>query len=263
MANDTEKWTDLLQVRKYDPAKRPPVENPIFTIQGKIVGMLQSYIIFSGLPKASKSTYLAAVAASAITDHSIWQMRMSLPVERRRIGYFDTEMSAFDFYRQMDKIKYLAGSDLPPYFDAYSMREDMPGKIKMMVEQYLINYPDCAVVFIDGLLDLCLNYNDERETRMLTNWFKRVTKQYNCLLVGVIHLGKGAGETLGHLGSNTDRWAQSTMIVEKNKETNQFVLKPKYLRSSDDFEPIAIMNYTGSWQQVPYIHAIPNPKAKK
>ncbi len=225
--------------------------------------MLQSYIIFSGLPKASKSTYLAAVAASGITDHSIWSMRMSLPKDRRRMGYFDTEMSAFDFYRQMDKIKYLAGSELPPYFDAFSMREDMPSRIKLMVEQYLINHPDCAVIFIDGFLDLCLNYNDERETRLLTNWFKRITKKYNCLLVGVIHLGKGAGETLGHLGSNTDRWAQSTMIVEKNKETGQFILKPKYLRSSDDFEPIAINNFEGSWREVPYIYSIPNPKKAK
>ncbi len=256
-------YSELLQARKYDPSTRPPAENPIFTIQGKIVGMLQSYIIFSGLPKASKSTYLAAVAASGITDHSIWSMRMSLPKDRRRMGYFDTEMSAFDFYRQMDKIKYLAGSELPPYFDAFSMREDMPSRIKMMVEQYLINHPDCAVVFIDGFLDLCLNYNDERETRLLTNWFKRITKKYNCLLVGVIHLGKGAGETLGHLGSNTDRWAQSTMIVEKNKETGQFILKPKYLRSSDDFEPIAINNFEGSWREVPYIHSVPNPKKTK
>ena len=263
MTEEKQKWSDLLKVRRYDPSVKPPDINPIFTIQGKIVGMLQSYIVFSGLPKASKSTFLAAVAASSITDSSIWQMRMSTPKERRRIGYFDTEMSAFDFYRQMDKIKYLAGSELPPYFDAYSMREDMPSKIKMMVEQYLIDNPDCAVCFIDGFLDLCLNYNDERETRLLTNWFKRITKQYNCLLIGVIHLSKGVGETLGHLGSNTDRWAQSTMIVEKVKETNQFVLKPKYLRSSDDFEPIAIMNYSGNWTQVPYIPVIPNVKAKK
>jgi hypothetical protein len=43
------------------------------------------------------------------------------------------------------------------------------------------------------------------------------------------------------------------MIVERNRETRQFILKPKYLRSSDDFEPIAIMNFEGQWNQVPLI----------
>jgi hypothetical protein len=84
--------------------------------------------------------------------------------------------------------------------------------------------------------------------------------------MGVLHLGKGQGETLGHLGSNTDRWSQSTMIVEKNKDAGQFVLKSKYLRSDGDFEPVAIMNFDGRWSQVPYIEQIapiPTKKPKK
>jgi hypothetical protein len=119
---------------------------------------------------------------------------------------------------------------------------------------------------VDGLLDLCLDYNDPKETRLVTNWLKRITKQYDILLMGVLHLGKGQGETLGHLGSNTDRWSQSTMIVEKNKDAGQFVLKSKYLRSDGDFEPVAIMNFDGRWSQVPYIEQIapiPTKKPKK
>jgi hypothetical protein len=56
------------------------------------------------------------------------------------------------------------------------------------------------------------------------------------------------------------------MIVEKNKDAGQFVLKPKYIRSDADFEPVAIMNFDGRWSQVPYIEpapAIPTKKTKK
>jgi len=190
-----------------------------------------------------------------------------LPYDRQRIGYFDTEMSSFDFYRQVDKIITLAEKkSLPPTFDAYSLREDMPSKIRAMIEQYLIENKDCSCIFVDGMLDLCLDYNDPRETRLVTNWLKRITKQYDILLIGVLHLGKGQGETLGHLGSNTDRWSQSTMIVEKNRDVGQFVLRPKYLRSDEDFEPIAISNFNGQWKQVVYIEPIqpiPNKKTKK
>jgi hypothetical protein len=194
-------------------------------------------------------------------------MKLQLPYDRPRIGYFDTEMSSFDFYRQMDKIISLAEKkSLPDHFDAYSMREDMPAKIRAMIEQYLIDNKDCSCLIVDGLLDLCLDYNDPKETRLVTNWLKRITKQYDILLMGVLHLGKGQGETLGHLGSNTDRWSQSTMIVEKNKDAGQFVLKSKYLRSDGDFEPVAIMNFEGRWSQVPYIEQIapiPTKKPKK
>jgi hypothetical protein len=255
MTNDRE-YNDLLNARRYDPARRPSQEQVIFTINSKILGTLENYICLCGLPKGGKSSYLAAIAASALVPQyqAVFGLKLTLPADRQRLAYFDTEHSAFDFYRQMDKIKSFADKNsLPDFFDAFSTREDMPARIRKLVETYLQAHPDCSVLIIDGLLDLCLNYNDERETRLLTNWFKRITKQYNLLLIGVLHLGKGQGETLGHLGSNTDRWAQSTLIVEKNKENNQFILRPKYLRSSDDFNPIAIMNYNGLWQQVPYI----------
>ena len=183
----------------------------------------------------------------------VFGIKLTTPTDRPKIAYFDTESSQYDFHRQMTRIKDFALLNrLPDRLDAFSFREDMPSRIRKMIETYLIETPSCSVIVVDGLLDLCLNYNDERETRLLANWFKRITKVYNILMIGVLHLGKNGGESLGHLGSNTDRWAQSTLIVEKNRETRQFVLKPKFLRSSDEFEPIALMNFEGRWQQLPY-----------
>lgn len=60
---------------------------------------------------------------------------------------------------------------------------------------------------------------------------------------------------MGHLGSAADRAAQSIMIVEKDKERNCYILKPEYLRSADDFAPIAI-HYNKSleqWEQTDYM----------
>lgn len=255
MAKDVKTYSGLLKLRKYNPLHLPKSQEVIFIIQNKVIGALSNYIVLSGLPKASKSTYAAAIMASAIVPsyQNIFGMKLALPDNRHRIAYFDTESSPYDFYRQIEKIKSFGlVNNLPENFDAFNFREDQPNVILNLVETYLQENHDCACICIDGLLDLCLNYNDETETRLLTNWFKRVTKQYNILLIGVLHLSKGMGETLGHLGSNTDRYAQSTLLVEKNKSTGQFVLKPKYLRSSDDFEPIALMNFDGRWQQLPY-----------
>ena len=119
-----------------------------------------------------------------------------------------------------------------------------------MVEHYL-KESGAPIVILDGLLDLIFDYNDPIESRKLINWFKRLTKIYDCCIIGVLHQGKGAaGTTLGHLGSNTDRYAQSTIEIVKDKEKQTFTMSSRFLRSSDDFEPVTLINSGGEWQQV-------------
>jgi hypothetical protein len=141
-------------------------------------------------------------------------------------------------------------SGFPDWFDAFSHREDGPEVIKSLIEAYLSIYPDCSVVVIDGLLDLLIDFNDVSESRNLINWLKRISKIYNCLIVTVLHLGKKDMNTLGHLGSMCDRYSQSTLKIERDKERNCFTLSPSFLRSSADFDPVHIA-YTGDgWHEL-------------
>jgi len=204
------------------------------------------------LPKAGKSTFLAAAIASAFQPGDVFGMKVHFPENRRKISYFDTESSDFDFYRQVNKIKHFSNlNNLPSWADCFTVREDGPGEIRALIVNYLENNPDCPIVIIDGLLDLIFDYNSEVESRKLVNWFKKLTKIYNCLFVGVLHQGKGLGaQTLGHLGSNCDRWASSTLEIVKDKDKKTFTLQPRFLRSSEDFEPVVLMNIGGNWQQI-------------
>lgn len=258
---------DILQARKFDSNKIPEKQHISFTIQGKCIAQLGSYCVISGLPKSSKSTYLSAAIGSAYLPkfQDNWGIKFHLPENRNKIGYFDTESSQYDFYQQIEKIKkFSLTSILHPDIDCFNTREDSPDLIRAIIVEYLKSTPECSILCIDGFLDLCFNYNDEVETRKLTNWFKKITKEFNIMLLGVLHLGKSGGnETLGHLGSNTDRWANSTLIVEKDRNNNQYVLKPKFLRSSGDFDPIAITNIEGTWYQQQYQHTEINSPIKK
>jgi hypothetical protein len=38
------------------------------------------------------------------------------------------------------------------------------------------------------------------------------------------------------------------MVKDKDKKT--FTLKPRFLRSSEDFDPVVLMNIAGDWQQI-------------
>jgi hypothetical protein len=243
---------EKLALRKYKPDFIPPQSQVIFTIDDKPIGTIQNFIVFSGLPKAGKSTFLAAAIASAFQPGDVFGMKVHFPENRRKIAYFDTESSDFDFYRQVNKIKHFSNlNNLPPWADCFTVREDGPAEIRALIVNYLENNPDCPIIIIDGLLDLIFDYNSEVESRKLVNWFKKLTKIYNCLFVGVLHQGKGLGaQTLGHLGSNCDRWASSTLEIVKDKDKKTFTLQPRFLRSSEDFEPVVLMNIAGNWQQI-------------
>jgi hypothetical protein len=238
-----------LKDREFSRDYQPPAETTVLTVGDRVVGTTCNYVVYSGLPKTGKSTYVTGLIASAFTPFPIFTQKVYLPGTRRRVALFDTESAAYDLARTRDRITHLAKlATLPDRMDIFTLREDPPAVNRAFIESYLKETPECAIAVIDGVLDLCVDYNDVTQTREVTDYLKRITKVYDVCLVLVLHLSKNTGETLGHLGANTDRWAQSTVTVEKVKDTRQMILKPKFLRSADDFDPVAI-RYDGDMKK--------------
>jgi hypothetical protein len=243
--------------RGYDP----PQEQILFTIQGQNIGSIQNYCIISGLPKSGKSTFTTSIVASAFHTYDIFDMKLQTLPKRPKILYIDTESSEFDFYKHMARIKNVGNIDeLPSFFDSFCLRKESPETIKLMIKAYLENTPECSIIILDGLLDIVMNYNDEVECRKVVNWIKEITTVNNLLLIGILHTGKNEGKTLGHLGSNTDRWAQSTLSVRK-EENGTFVLEPKFLRSAGGFKAIQI-EYSIDENKFIQINSIPVNEVK-
>jgi hypothetical protein len=257
-------YFNLFQQRLYKKTDLP--QNIAFTIRGKIIGTLGNFCIFSGLPKASKSTFLAGAIASAFLPGPVYGMKISTPEKRANILYVDTESAAWDYQAQMQKIaRHVGGAGISKDLISISVREDDPATITGLVDWYLGNFPDCSVLVLDGLLDLIWDYNSEVESRKVINWLKKITKVHNILVIGVLHLSKGTGQTLGHFGSLADRYAQSVLEIVKNHDARQFHIKPKFLRSSDDFEPVAIAwdDFLQKMVETSYVEIIDNNKKIK
>jgi len=242
---------ETLALRKYDPGYIPNSENIVLTIDNKHTGSLQNFVVISGLPKAGKSTFISAIISSAFVPFDVFTMKIHLPQDRRRICYFDTESSDYDFYRQINKIKGFSQlTELPDNFDAYQVREDSSLDIKKLIDRYLELTPDCSILVIDGLLDLLNDSNDTTESSLLTKWLKKITKIYNILVITVLHQSKSNLSTTGHIGSATDRFAQSTLDIVKDKDKNMYILSSRFMRSDSDFESVTLMNFNGIFEQV-------------
>jgi hypothetical protein len=241
----------LLQLRKYKPEFKPKADNVLLRIQNKVVATSSNYIVFGGLPKAGKSSFLNACIASAFVPYDIFSMKLTFMENRNRLCLFDTESSDYDYYNRIESIKKFAElSTMPAIFDSYQVREDSASMIKKMIEKYLELNPDCSILIIDGLLSIITNYNDETESSLLTKWLMKITKVYDLLIITVLHFNKSNDHTTGVIGSHSDRFAQSTLDIKKDKENNTYVMNARFMRSDADFEPITLMNFNGTLQQI-------------
>jgi archaellum biogenesis ATPase FlaH len=230
------------------------------SIENKNIGSAGNFVIISGLPKAGKSTFLNAFISSNFKKEEIFGIEL---ITENKIGYFDTESNQTDFYNNLKRIKYMAKiKTFPTNFNAYNTRIDSTETNKILIEAYILVHQP-KIVFIDGLLDLLNNYNDEKESRELIVWLKKITSEYNILIIGVVHTGKKDNHTLGHFGSMVDRYAQSVLEVIKDKENNIFTLKSKYLRSANDFNDINIMYDENINKYMQVSVTLPPPLAQK
>lgn len=254
----------LLQTHEFNAQDPAPVEQVVFRIQFKKIGSLGDFILFSGRPKAGKGKYIAGCIAAALSRTEIFDMSIRLPEEKRKVVHFDTEQSKYSHWKMMELIKQLTAENLPAFFKSYRCRSVGPSQILAMIEYFLKLNPDTGIVYLDGLLDTIESINDEKHSNYIKRWLKRITEDYNVLLAGVIHRGFSSDKSIGHIGSDGERAAQSVLHIEKDKERKQYIMKSEYLRDDDDILPVAIHYNTQLqlWEQTEYLPEAPANLAK-
>lgn len=246
----------LLKEALFDQHQQEPEEVVVFRIEGQNIGSQGNFALVTGLPKAGKGKYICGFTASALVKEIIFGMQVLLRQGKNGIAYWDTEQSRHDHFQMMKVIKQLIQRDeIPSNYYSYHCRKHDPQTIIPMIEHDLQTNKNIGIVILDGLLDLIDSFNDEKQSKALVNFLKRITDVYGIFVLAVLHRSKSVDKSVGHLGSAADRAAQSVLIVEKNKELKHYILKAEYLRNADDFTPIAIFynRQTGAWEQCDYV----------
>jgi hypothetical protein len=240
-------YAEILAQRQFDHNREVIPDKIYFTIDNGIdepatIGTAGNFVAITGLPKAGKSTFVSALISSHILTSPVFTFSLKTYPGKFKIAVFDTEQSPYDFNRTVNRIERFTKFERPTIFkflDAYLTREDNSNDILKLISTYLKNTPECGVLIIDGILDLIDNMNDEGASKRLIRILKRWGKKYDILIITILHLGKKDNSSIGHIGSASDRYAQSTLIVEKTKE-GTFTCGAKFLRSARDFQTIEI-----------------------
>ena len=124
LAEPTGSWRDA-RLLVTDVFEAPPV---ILRVGDSIVGTLGNFSASTGKAKSKKTFNVCAIVAAAMTGSTVLNYSASLPPEKRRILYVDTEQSRFHCKRARRYASAAVGVLVPAWLcNQRSAEEDRGG----------------------------------------------------------------------------------------------------------------------------------------
>ena len=94
-------------------------------------------------------------------------------------------------------------------------------------------------VFLDGVVDLCEDSNDNKESRKVVEGLVRITEECECAILGVLHTNKKDDEARGHLGTIAQQ--KGSEIYEMKKSNTGAATVEQSLSRFASSRPITFM----------------------
>lgn len=178
---------------------------------GDIIGVV-------GYEKSRKSTALGAIISAGIGRKKI--LNFQLDLRGRNMVYIDTEQAKHRFQKMQKKILQLAGvaQDVPNY-RAFQLRGLTIEERRKFIENIMQTTPNVGVLAIDGLVDLCTDFNASQPSRELMQWVMELSDKYKCLIFAVLHLNPGSNKVRGHLGTELQNKCDTIIQTKKPEDS--------------------------------------------
>jgi hypothetical protein len=199
-----------------DPAKKYDKPAAFFYIDNIPVFCFGGFSVISGKAKARK-TSLATLIISALVINSKLQDKFysTLPEDKTIILWFDTEQGEYRCYlcrKRVNKINDNIEYENLMLYDIKNFSYDQ--RIKL-IEYVIYNTPNLAMVIIDGIRDLVISINDEKETSEMITRILKWTSETGAYFIFMLHLNKTDNNLRGTLGTELLNKAETIFTVEK------------------------------------------------
>ena len=222
-----------------------PKENVVVCrFKGNVIMSSQNLIQIIGHQKSGKSLVSTDILVGALTgDSTELGFNFVKVPEGKKVYYFDTEMSESEFFERMKKVAEISGGS--DQLEAYNLIEESYKERVSYIHQESVN--DAHIIIVDGVVDLCKNFNDEEESLKVIAALKTVAMRNNCPVVAILHTNPGerfSGDTKGkgHLGTLLSNKVQSTIVLQKLK-SDVFKMSFKDLRNSGKIDESVYFEY--------------------
>lgn len=217
---------ELLSQTRFDHTKNMPDPEPRLWLGEVVVATPGNIVTLSAAIKAGKSAACEAILAAALADDPELTDTFGFKTCNPRghaVVHFDTEQPPAQHYRMIRRALRRAGVMAPPsWFHSFGLL----GKPTLTVKAALFRAVEGAgdtcggvhLVIVDGIGDLAIDLNDQKEAMPLVAELHDLAIRFDTVIVVVIHTNPGSEKTRGHLGSHLERKAESNLRLEKDKD---------------------------------------------
>lgn len=229
----------ILEQARFDYDNPDYKEVPaVIKIGGVPFGSLGNFSMIIGKPKSKKTFLSTLFASSALSDgDSTGLISISLPKDKSKVIYFDTEQSTVHLGKIVDRVKFLVKDFKRNHFETFTLRPVSIEERLAALEQLFIEYQEIGLVIIDGIKDLVHEVNNEAQATEIAGKLLELTHLYNVHIIVVLHQNKGDDNARGHLGAELQNKAETTVSISSRKHLS--VIKPVSTRN-EEFHPFGL-----------------------
>ena len=184
----------------------------------------------TGREKTGKSAY-GLLLMVALLEGEYLGVKPARP--DMRVLWVDTEQDERTLREKALKVWEMAGvprQDGRVYILTLKKAE-IAKRLKLMLLAIEEVKPD--FVFLDGVADLCLNFNDNQECAELVNRLIQLAEKHNCAILCVNHVTRNSGESRGHLGAILQQKSSEVYKMERSKRSPEATVVQESSRFAD------------------------------
>ena len=204
-----------------NPPERPPM---ILSYKDKRLGEAGSIVVIQGKAKSGKTAVVGAILGAAIGGEGDFFGLESPNPHKKAVLHYDTEQSRYEHFDVLDvSVRKRAGfTEIPDHLHSYTILQLEIGErwktVQADVERRSKQHGGVHLVVLDGVADLVNDPNDATGSFSLVHELHAFADRHQCLIVAVLHENPGSGsrKTRGHLGSEMERKARTSISVEKD-----------------------------------------------
>ena len=245
---------------------REPYKPPRYTLSWKGIPFapLGGIHNITGQSGNGKTMTIAQFMATILCgEYGQLKYELSQEIQNPRVLYIDTEMEKDNTIAVKNRVLSMAGRDINGQYDDFVivMLRDVaevpeldkngkpildkhgrpvfvnPAVVRWRMTLKAIWQFKPTAVFIDGLLDVVADFNDNIECQELIFKCMKVASHYDISLWCILHQNPGGEKMVGHLGSFLERKVTDVIQTSKKKSETTgeitFEVKQKKARSRD------------------------------
>ena len=188
------------------------------------IGTYGNFSFVQAPPKTKKTFFISLLASVFLSGKNNFGGNIKGHRDGKCLMHFDTEQGHWHAQRVFKRVEDMSGTTELGCYITYALRT-VGYKERMQFIEYTLqkNKGKNGLVIIDGIADLVSDVNNLEESNLCVQKIMKLSAQYNCHIVTVIHSNFGSDKPTGHLGSFLEKKAETQIQLEANTVNKEWV----------------------------------------